>query len=219
MGRRIAAVDPAYVIHAWRGPGSGHIGQGHNIQGTPCSRGATSKNFRSGTHRSGTHQPCIVFGERPLHFQATVQQHAHAFWISISSTFLYDIFINVFHLSQVFSISLSLLDSHRFYLSLFCTSLYFLILLDPIPSAFIYSFILTGFPYLLYLFPFLYLSWRTMSSISFSSFFLPRFPSLLPFLFHFFSWIFSFPCPRLPEKTGSCLNSWLIKRIFLPSYS
>jgi hypothetical protein len=59
MGRRIAAVDPAYVIHAWRGPGSGHIGQGHNIQGTLWSRGATSKNFRSGTHRSGTHQPCI----------------------------------------------------------------------------------------------------------------------------------------------------------------
>ena len=54
MGRRIAAVDPALcdpAIHAWRGPGSGHIGQGHNIQGTLCSRGATSKKFRSGTHQ------------------------------------------------------------------------------------------------------------------------------------------------------------------------
>jgi len=45
------------AVHAWRGPGLGHIGQGHNIQGTLCSRGATSKNFWSGTHRSGTHQP------------------------------------------------------------------------------------------------------------------------------------------------------------------
>jgi len=45
------------ALHAWRGPGLGHIGQGHNIQGTLCSRGATSKNFWSGTHRSGTHQP------------------------------------------------------------------------------------------------------------------------------------------------------------------
>ncbi len=44
-------------FHAWRSPGSGHIGQGHNIQGTLCSRGATSKNFRSGTH-----QPCIIEG-------------------------------------------------------------------------------------------------------------------------------------------------------------
>jgi hypothetical protein len=35
-------------FHAWRGPGSGHIGQGHNIQGTLSSRGATSKNFRRG---------------------------------------------------------------------------------------------------------------------------------------------------------------------------
>jgi hypothetical protein len=48
-----------HAIHAWLGPGSGHMSQGHNIQGTLCSRGTTSKNFRSGTHRSGTHQPCI----------------------------------------------------------------------------------------------------------------------------------------------------------------
>ncbi len=45
------------AVHAWRGPGFGHIDQGHNIRGTLCSRGATSKNFRSGTHQSGTHQP------------------------------------------------------------------------------------------------------------------------------------------------------------------
>jgi hypothetical protein len=60
MGRRIAAVwILLYVIHEWRGPGSGHIGQGHNMHGTLCSRAATSKNFRLGTHRSGTHQPCM----------------------------------------------------------------------------------------------------------------------------------------------------------------
>jgi hypothetical protein len=58
----IAADGASSMLDGWRGPGSGHIGQGHNIQGTLCSRGATSKNFRSGTHRSGTHQPCIHNG-------------------------------------------------------------------------------------------------------------------------------------------------------------
>ncbi len=97
----------------------------------------------------------------------------------------------------------------------------------------LYFLTLTGFPFLLPLF--IPLSWLDshlfftfLHSLIFPgepclqslylSFFLPGFPTLLPFLFPFSSGILFFTCPRLPEKTGLCLNSWLIKRIFLPSY-
>jgi hypothetical protein len=69
-GRAFLMRSMRCAVHAWRGPGLGHIGQGYNIQGMLCSRGPTSKNFRSGTHRSGTHQPCmkfLVFFLRKLH--------------------------------------------------------------------------------------------------------------------------------------------------------